>query len=105
MEDIIKSVTEAETRAEEIKLSAEEKSAQILAEAEKRASEILKANEEKLKIYREEQLKAAQIASQEQYKRSIDENSKKAEEYANSLMQKTGIQVSEVVRRVTRGNC
>lgn len=104
MEDIIKSVNEAENNAEEIKLSAEQKAAQILADAEKRASEILKENEEKLKIYREEQIKLAQTASEEQYKKSVGENSKKAEEYANSLMQKTAIQVSEVVGRVTRGN-
>lgn len=105
MEDIIKSVNEAERQAEEIKLSAEQKAAQILADAERRASEILKAGEEKLKIYREEQLKAAQAAADKDYNKAIADNSAKAEEYANSLIEKTKIQVSEVVGRVSRGNC
>lgn len=105
MEDIIKSVNEAEKRAEEIKLSAEEQAAQILAEAEKKAAEILKSSEEKLKIYREEQLKSARDNADKEYERTLQSNAAKAEEYANSLIERTGIQVSEVVRRVSRGNC
>ena len=105
MEDIIKSVNEAERQAEEIKLGAEQKAAQILADAEKRASEILKEGEEKLKIYREEQLKLAQATSEKEYKKAIADNSAKAQEYTNSLIEKTKIQVGEVVGRVSRGNC
>ena len=105
MEDIIKSVNEAEQKADEIKTGAEQKAAQILAEAEKKASEILKEGEEKLKIYREEQLISAQAASQKDYEKAIADNALKAEEYAASLMERTKIQVVEVVRRVSRGNC
>ena len=105
MEDILKSVNEAERQADEIKSGAEEKAAQILADAEKQASEILKEGEEKLKIYREEQLKSAHDTAEKEYKKAIADNAEKAEEYANSLMERTKIQVSEVVGRVTRGNC
>ena len=104
MEDIIKSVNEAERQAEEIKAGAEQKAAQILADAEKKAAEILKSSEEKLKIYREEQLKSAQVSAEDNYKKTISDNAEKAEEYANSLIAKTDIQVSEVVGRVSRGN-
>ena len=105
MEDIIKSVNDAETKAEEIKLGAEQKAAQILAEAEKKAAEFLKHSEEKLKIYREEQLISAQANAEEEYKKTLKASAKKAEEYANSLIEKTDIRVSEVVGRVSRGNC
>ena len=105
MEDIIKSVNEAERQAEEIRANAEQKAAQILADAEKRASEILKEGEEKLKNYREEQLKNAHATAEKEYKKAIADNAGKAEAYANSLMEKTKKQVSEVVGRVTRGNC
>ncbi|MCH5142140.1 MAG: hypothetical protein J1G07_00270 [Clostridiales bacterium] len=105
MEDIIKSVNEAEGQAEEIKSSAEQKAAQILADAEKQAAEILKRSEEKLKIYREEQLKSAQAVAEEEYKNTLQSSAKTAEEYASSLIKRTDIQVNEVVGRVSRGNC
>lgn len=105
MEDIIKSVNEAETQAEEIKSGAEQQAAQILADAEKKAAAILKQSEEKLKLYREEQLRAAQTNAEDEYKDALQASAQKAEEYANSLIRSTEIQVSEVVGRVSRGNC
>ncbi len=105
MEDILKSVNEAEEKAAEIKLGAEEKAAQILADAEKKAAELLKTSEEKLKIYREEQLKSAEDTAKRDYEKVVAENAEKAKKYADSLIEKTEIQVGKVVGRVSRGNC
>ena len=58
-EEIIKSITEAEEKATDMKTAAYARAAEIAAQAETRAAEIAKSSEEVCKAYRETQLKAA----------------------------------------------
>ena len=64
MEEIIKSITEAEAEAEKIKLNAQEKSAQIFAEAEKKAAEILATSQEECRLKREMSIVTAEKQAQ-----------------------------------------
>lgn len=104
MENVIKSVTEAEAEAERIKQEADIKCADIIARAEKEAAEILKRSEEQLKIYREEALLKAAKDAENAYKKSVDDSLKKATAYADEVISKTDKQVTETVGRIIGGN-
>lgn len=63
-EEIIKSITEAEEKATDMKTAAYARAAEIAAQAEIRAAEIARSSEEVCKAYRETQLKAAEADAQ-----------------------------------------
>ncbi|MGN0818703.1 MAG: hypothetical protein ACI4L9_07015 [Candidatus Coproplasma sp.] len=105
MEEIIKSITEAEARAAEIKAQALLRAAGIAEGAEARAAEIEKVTAEECKKLREDALKKAQEDAQEKYDSAIAEKRAEAKDYVAERLEHCDLQVKEIVRRVTGGNC
>ena len=93
-EEIIKSITEAEEKATDMKTA-----------AYARAAEIAKSSEEVCKAYRETQLKAAEADAQKKYLAALAEKRAEAEAYAARLLENTELPVSKIVRRVCGGDC
>lgn len=104
MEDIIKSITEAEERAAEIKAKAAERSAEIIAEAAKRAAEITAKGETECKIMREVQINQAAADAQAAYDKTLAESSAKAKKYADGVLKNADGVVNDIVGRVLGGN-
>ncbi|MBO5412050.1 MAG: hypothetical protein J6A38_03110 [Clostridia bacterium] len=103
-EEIIKSITNAEAKALEIKRVAQEQSARILADAEIRAEQILQTSAETCKAYRDEQLKQAVAQSEEEYCTTLKEEERKAKAYCATVLQTSEIVVSEIVGRIISGD-
>ena len=104
-EEMIKSITDAETQAAEIKQAAMEKSAQILAEAEERAVGVEKSCDMRLKSYRETELKNAKAAAEVQYSQTLADAEKNARVYCANVLKNAETCVSEIVGRIVRGDC
>lgn len=100
MEEILKSVAEAEAQAAEMKEIALKKAAEISATAEAHAAEIQKQSETECKQMREQALKAAQIQAQEDYLRALEVRRGEAEKYADGLLQNTESLVNNITRRI-----
>ena len=105
MQEILKSINEAEEKAAEIKASAQQKAAEIAENAEERAAEIAKLSEAECKAYRERALKDAEEAAQNYYDEKITEKRADAAKYAEDCLKSTDEIVSDVVRRIVRGSC
>ncbi len=103
MEEIIKSITEAEKRAAEIKEQALNKAADIAAQAEERAAEIEKLSEAECKALREKSIQAAYDDAREKYEGEIKQKRAEAAVYASGCLKKADRQVSGIIRRVTGG--
>ncbi len=100
MEEILKSVAEAEARAAETREAATDKAAEIIARAEARAAELAKSSEAECKAYREQALSAARRQAQENYLRAIEIRRGEAEKYADGLLKNTDAQVNTITRRI-----
>ncbi|MCI8734298.1 MAG: hypothetical protein HFE40_01945 [Clostridia bacterium] len=105
MNEIIKSITEAEERAEALKEAAQVKSAAIIAQAETEAEQIAKRCETDCKLYRESQIRKAEKEAEENYLKSVSDKKAKAKAYADGVLKNCDSAVSDVVRRITRGSC
>lgn len=105
MEEIIKSITEAEAQAEERKAQALSRAEKIAGQAEEQAAEIEKKSAEACKAFRENALKSAQMKAQENYDRALDEKRVEAKAYVEEHLKGCTLQVQEIVRRVSGGNC
>lgn len=103
-EDIIKSVTEAERAAAEIRSAANIRAAEIAAAAEKRAAEIERSSEEVCKAYRETQAKAAEADAEKAYFSFLTQKRAEAKAYADRLLENTELPVSRIVGRITGGD-
>ena len=103
MQEILKSINEAEQKAAEIKEKAQIKAAKIAASAEERASEILKLSEAECKAYREKAVKDAEVGAQKKYEEEITVKRAEGAKYAADRLKVTDNIVSEIVRRVVRG--
>lgn len=104
MDGIIKSITEAEERAAQIKAQAQDKSAEIAAQAEERSSEIEKLSLAECKALREKGIKAATDEAQKKYDEAISEKRAEAAVYAGKCLKKADRQINDIVRRVTGGS-
>ena len=102
MEEIIKSITEAEAQAEVLKAQALARAAEL---AEERAAEIEKKSAKECKEFRENALKTAQAQAQQAYDRAIEEKRGEAKTYVEQHLERCNLQVQEIVRRVLSGNC
>lgn len=100
-EEIIKSITEAETRAAKIKESAFAQAAEIAAKAEARAFEIESSSEEVCRAYRETQLKAAEADAEKAYLSALAQKREEARGYADRLLENIELPVSKIVGRIT----
>ena len=105
MEEIIKSITEAEAQAEVLKAQALARAAEIAELAEERAAEIEKKSAKECKEFRENALKTEQAQAQQAYDRAIEEKRGEAKTYVEQHLERCNLQVQEIVRRVLSGNC
>lgn len=105
MEDIIKSVTDAEANARQIVEKAAERSASITENAAARAEEISKACDSECKLYRETAIKKAEKDGNIAYGEALSAKRAQSAEYADGVLKNTDATVSEIVRRITRGSC
>lgn len=104
MEEILKSIKEAEHKAAEIKAEAQDGCAVIAADAEKEAAEILKTSEQRLKLFKEESLSNAAKNAQKDYEDKIKQAKADAEAYADGVIKNTDKEVNEIVGRILSGN-
>ena len=104
-EEMIKSITDAEEQASEIKRAATDKAARILAAAEEQAVEIEKSCAERLKAYRETELKNAKADAEIRYTETLNTAKKDAREYCADILKNAEVCVSEIVGRIVRGDC
>lgn len=104
MEEILKSVTEAEERANAIREAAEEQAAQIIATAEEKAAKIARESETVIKLLREEKLRKSYEKAQADYARATESEAALQKKNADELIAKTDREVAAVVRRITVGN-
>lgn len=104
MNEIIKSITEAEEKAAEIKEKALKRAAEIAAHAEERAGEIDRLSAAECKELREKTLKEAAEKAQADYDNEISAKRAEAAKYAEKCLKRADRQVHDVVRRVTVGN-
>lgn len=105
MQQILKSINEAEEKAAEIKAAAQQKAAEIAANAEERSAEIAKLSEAECKAYREKAIKEAEDTAQKNYDDEITVKRAEAAKYAADRLKTTDNIVSDIVRRVVRGGC
>ena len=105
-EEIIKLITEAENKAAEIRRLAEERAADILAQAQLQADRSKQSSEDVCKAYRETQIKLAHEDAEKQYAETIAIKTRDSQKYCAQIMQeKSEKAISEIVGRITSGNC
>lgn len=100
----MKSVAEAEAKAEELRADAEEKAAAILASAEEEAAQIARECEAGIKNMREEKLRLCTEKSQADYARALGDEATRRKGEADALIEGLDREVSSVVGRITVGN-
>lgn len=105
MQEILKSINEAEEKSAEIKAAAQQKAAEIAGNAEERSAQIAKLSEAECKAYREKAIKEAEEAAQSNYDDEITVKRAAAAKYAADCLKNTDNIVSEIVRRIVRGGC
>jgi len=104
MEEIIKSITEAEAEAAEIKANAQSRAALIIESAQSEAAEIAKKAETECKLLRENGLRTAERTAQDNYLNTVRESAASAENYADGVIKTAEAQVDEIVGRIVGGN-
>ncbi len=104
MEDILKSVTDAEAEAAAIRADAEARANEIILGAEEQAAEIARKCEAEMKLLREERLRAAQLGAQKDYERALADESARQKKYADGLIGKCDGEARKIVGRITGGN-
>lgn len=104
MQELLKSINEAEQRAAQIKEDAQKKAAGIAEQAEERSSEISKLSEAECKSFREKAIREAEEEARKKYEAEIAVKRAEASKYAADRLKTTDNIVVEIVRRVVRGN-
>ena len=103
-EEILKSITDAESQATEIRAAAVEKAAAIVAAATERAATLETAAADACKTYRETQLQAAHADAEQEYLASIQQTKTAAERYCVQALEGSAASVAKIVRRVSGVN-
>ena len=104
MEEVLKSVKEAEGLAATIKAEAEAEAEKLIASSRARAAEIRKQSEEEIKLFRDTTLKEAELRVQKEAERILSENESKEVKAADALLKDTTTAVSQIIRRVLDGD-
>lgn len=104
-EEMIRSITEAEEKATEIKRAACDKAAQILDDAERQSARMEKSSQEVCRAYRESQMKNAREEAETRYQQTLIAKEKEARAYCADVLKKADVCVSEIVGRIVRGDC
>lgn len=104
MDELVKSITEAEEKAAELKAEANKKAAEILAEAERQAGEQENSSLSACRKYREMQLEKAQKETEAAYNAEIERKTKEAEAMFERLAKDVKDPADEIVRRICDGD-
>ena len=104
MEEVLKSVKEAEAMATGIKAEAEAEAEKLIVSSRARANEIRKKSEEEIKSFRETALKEAEIKVQKEAERLLSTHESEEIKNADALLKDTSAFVSQIVRRVLDGD-
>ena len=104
-EELLKSITNAEEQAVEIRNIAVGKATKITAEAEKQSANTLSSATQVCKAYTETQMKNAREEAQRRYDATIKAEEKKSREYCAKVLQNAEESVNEIVGRIIGGNC
>ena len=104
-EEIIKSITQAEETAAEIKRVATEKAAAIIAEATERAANTESAAVEVCRAYKESQIKAAHAEAESAYTETVTKNTESAKSYCAKALAESDSVIGNIVGRIIRGDC
>lgn len=105
MQDIINGINEAEAKAQEIKIEAQQQALKIAEEAEVRSAEITKKSEEECKALREKSIKDAEELAVKNYESQISEKREEAAKYREQCLKNADGIVNSIVGRVLSGGC
>ena len=103
-EDIIKTITAAESEAAEIKRVAQENATRILAETQQTAQGIENSAADTSKAYVAEQIQKARKDAETEYTAAMQKQEKDAKAYCEAALQNAESSVGQIVGRVLRGN-
>ena len=103
-EEIIKTITDAETIALEYKTDAETKAEKLLAETEQKILVEEKTREEAFRAYRETSLNNAKVEAQARFEQATEQSQSDAKAYCAEVLKKADMQINEIVGRMIRGN-
>lgn len=103
-EEIIRSITEAETQAEQMKAEALEKAAAIVADAELRAERKERSAAEVCKAYRETQIKNAAADAETEYRAALAAEKQAATDYCSRVLEGADAFIGEIVGRILGGD-
>ena len=101
MEEILKTILNAESEGAKLKEEALKRAAEITAEAEARVTEIEKACEAECKNIRESSLRLAERQSEEEYQNTIQVRTSEAQSYADEVLKHTDALVKKITGRIS----
>ncbi|MCD8372107.1 MAG: hypothetical protein LUD27_02265 [Clostridia bacterium] len=104
MDELIKSITEAEEKAAALKNDAVIKAGQIIEDARNQAAKIEAESSEQCSRYIDERLKAARVQAEKDYNAYIAKSKADAKIYADDMKKHTDATVGKIVGRITDGN-
>lgn len=104
-EEIIKSITQAEEKAAEIKRVATEKAATIIAEATEKAANTEGAAVDVCRAYKESQIKGAHAEAERADAETIAKNTDAAKSYCANAFAEADAVIGDIVGRIIRGDC
>lgn len=104
-EEIIKSITDAEEKASEIKRLANEQALQILSKAEEDVARMEKNSSDDCKNYREQQIKQAIECAESDYVTTLKQNGEKSRAVCADHLSKADGVVNKIVGRIISGDC
>ncbi len=100
MEEIIRSIREAEAQAEELLRQAAERAAKAESDAAERAAQIGRASEADCRKLRETRLAAARQRAEKEYSDTVSAEKAKATDEADALLLTSELHVNRIVRRI-----
>ncbi len=103
-DEIVKSITQAEETAAELKRTAMERATEIVDEAVKRAEQIENTAKEVCAAYRESQIKNAQAEAERAYGEMLAQNEEDAKEYCTKVLEGADSVIGGIVGRIISGN-
>lgn len=104
-DELIKSITETEEQAAQMRRVALEKAAELISQAENRGQELITRSIEDGKLYRETEQKKAFKDAEREYASAMKVAEDSAKEYCQKVTSSIETVVQEIVGRIVNGNC
>ena len=104
-ENIVKSITQAEEQAAQIKREALEQASAIVAQANERAAATENEVAKSCRSYKEAELKRAQADGEANYCATVQEIETAAKAYCAKVLENAPTVIGGIVGRILRGDC